>query len=197
MKNMRAILTEIPLEFQFGRQVIRGIHRYAWPNCQWAIYTTWPRYKTKARRDGPDGLISMRRPSDYMPAAQRCGFAAVGVGRWAPTREFSSLPYVDVDPVAMGEMAAEYFIQRGFRNFGTFSTPGVVHSRYRCEAFAAAVRRRKLTCDVFDHEKKYPPCGEPLSTVLGTSEQMRRWLAGLPKPLAVFVVDDANGTWMC
>ncbi len=197
MEISKKIAVEIPLEFQFARQVVRGIHRYALPNCRWVISTRWSRYKTKVRGDGLDGVISMRRPSDYVSVARRFGLAAVGVGRWSPEREFSSLPYVDVDPKAMGEMAAEYFIQRGFRNFGAFSTPGCVHSRYRCEAFAAAVRRQKLTCDVFDQKKKYPPCGEPLPTVIDVSERMRRWLVGLPKPLAVFVVDDANGTWMC
>jgi LacI family transcriptional regulator len=197
MEISKSILVEIPLEFQFARQVIRGIYRCAWPNCQWVIYASWSRYKTKVMRGKIDGMISMRRPSDYMPVARRYGFAAVGVGRWSPERQFHGLPYVDIDPTAMGEMAAEYFIERGFRNFGTFSTPGAVHSLYRCEAFAAAVRRKKLTCDVFDQKKKYPPSGEPLPTVLGVSERMRRWLAGLPKPLAVFVVDDVNGTWVC
>ena len=143
------------------------------------------------------GLISMRRPSDYMPIARRYGLSAVGVGTWAPSSDFSGLPYVDVDPKAIGEMAAEYFVERGFRNFGMFATEGSIHSRYRGEAFVAALRRRKLPCDVFDPKKKYPPCGKPSFIITDYNECIRRWLVGLAKPLAVFAIDDPIGAWIC
>ena len=126
-------------------------------------------------------------------AARRYGLAVVGIGAWAPTREFAGLPYVDVDPKAMGEMAADYFVNRGFRNFGMVNSVGPFHAPYRGEAFIAALRRRKLACDVFDRKKQYPPCGEPI----GASEEIHRWLAGLPKPLAVFCTDDSESFWVC
>ncbi len=199
MKNAKIILMDLPCNCRFGRQVCRGVYRYARPNRQWAFITTIAPEDINRYLKFPDmvGMISMRRPEEYTTVARRYGLAAVGVGRWTPKPDSPPMPYVDVDPKAIGEMAANYFVDRGFRNFGMFDADDAFHCPFRGEAFAAALRRRKLPCDIFDSKKKYPPCGKPLPSVTKASERMRRWMAGLAKPLAVFCIDDYTALWVC
>ncbi len=197
-KGAKIIMVDIPWDFHFGRQVQRGISRYAWPSRPWVLHQVWQQDFIERMQDADTvGIISMRRPEDCAADAGRYGLAAVGVGKWSPECKALGLAYVDIDPKAIGEAAAEHFIERGFRNFGMFAHDEHLHSRHRGEAFVAALRRKKLTCDVFDRGREYPPHGEPLPAVSDDAEQIRRWLAGLPKPLGVFCIDDSMGLWVC
>ncbi len=198
-QERRIILMDIPWDIYFGRQVQRGVCRYAWPARPWVLHHIWQWADTKQEMQHADtvGMISMRHPQEYADDARRYGLAAVGVGKWAPECKDLHLAYVDVDPKAIGKIAADYFINRGFRNFGMFAWNENYHSRYRGEAFVEAIRRKKLPCDVFERGKEYPPCGGPIPAVSSGSEQMRRWMAGLPKPLGIFCIDDATGLWVC
>ncbi len=202
MKEMKNIALDVPQDRHYGRQVCRGVHRYARPHRPWLFINLQSRDEDKTkwlRHADTIGLISMQHPQTYTATARRYGLSAVGVGVWAPGGEFAGLPYVDVDPKATGEMAAEYFIGRGFRNFAMITSDKSFHPAHRGEAFVEALRRRKLACDVFDHKKKYPNCDEPLPAVVNTGDRARacRWLASLPKPLAVFCTDDAMGLMVC
>ena len=200
MENAKIILMDFPWDCQFGRQVQKGICRFAWPNLPWILMRVLSSYDHKKwamQIHETVGMITMRQPEEYTPVARRYGLAVVGVGAWSPKRGFSGLPYADVDPRALGKMAAEYFLDRGFRNFGMFDADRTDHSRYRGVAFVAALRRRKFACDVFDNKKEYPQDGKALSDVIGASERIRRWLVSLPKPLAVFCIDDAMTLWVC
>lgn len=200
METAKIVLLDMPLDHLFGRQISIGAYRYIRPSRSWAfIRTSWDGTISSKFMKYPDttGMISMRRPEEYLPVARRYGLASVGVGTWSPEYKDLGLAYVDVDPKAIGEMAADYFINRGFRNFGMFSEGAAFQSPSRGDAFVAALRRRKFTCDVFDKKRRYPPSDKPLSSVAAVSEQMRRWLCGFPKPLAVFCINDDVGLWVC
>jgi LacI family transcriptional regulator len=126
------------------------------------------------------------------------------VGEQVPGSKFPGLRHVGVNLKALGEMAAEYFIERGFRNFGAIASdiiglPLLFHSLCRGDGFAAALRQRKLTCDIFDYKKEYPHEGKPLPPVSDSAktEHVHRWLMGLPKPVAVFCYDDYAGHCLC
>lgn len=198
MVKAEMILMDIPWECRFGREVQQGIYRYARSDRQWwfarmqfCVDNRWLRYANTV------GMISARPPEEYIPQARRYNLSAVGVGRWSSSSDYTGLAYVDVDPKALGEMAAEYFINRGFRNFGMIAMDDQYHSAYRGEAFVAALRRRKIPCDTYDYKRKYPLTGEPLPSIAKASESICRWLMGLSKPLAVFCIDDAMGLWLC
>jgi LacI family transcriptional regulator len=139
----------------------------------------------------------MGYPEDYIPHAKRYNLPAVGVGRWPGTRQFTDLPYADVNPKSLGEMAAEYLLNRGFSNFAMMDYDKTYPSEYRGVAFVAALRRRGLTCETFDSKKKYPPLSESLPKVSDFAERACRWLASLPKPVAIFCINDALGVWVC
>jgi LacI family transcriptional regulator len=138
IRETEIILMDVSWDCYFGRQVCRGVHRYARAHRPWVFINTKP-YNNK----------------------------------W------------------LG------LLDRGFRNFGMMDYDKTYPSKYRGEAFVAALRRRGLTCETFDNRKRYPPCSESLPKVSDFSERACRWLASLPKPAAVFCINDALGVWVC
>lgn len=203
MEKAKLILMDVPWDCHYGRRVCHGIFHYARPHRPWLFANLhsydggkWPRHVKAA------GLISMRCPDDCVFDARRHGVPAVGVGTWSPEYKSQGLAYVNVDPKQMGEMAVEHFLDRGFQHFGMIDCgitdldqrPHLVH---RGKYFVAALRRRKLHCEVFDPKREYAPSGEPLPAMTDVVERVRQWLAGLVKPVAVFCVDDFVGLWVC
>ncbi len=203
MKNLKTIIIDVPWDYRFGRQVHRGAYRYARPNRPWLFDSLVINARPGWLRDANTvGIISSMPPKAYLAEARRYNLAAVGVGIWAPGGEFSGLPYVDVDPRAIGQMAAGYFIERGFRHFGMIDSNRIGFSRdflpgYRGQAFVEALRRQGLSCNVFNHSKRYRPCGKALPAILGIDERIRRWLAGLSRPVAVFATNDSLAMYVC
>ena len=99
------------------------------------------------------------------------------------------VPVVGNDDQAVGRMAAEYFLERGFAHFAYFCDSTNWYFFPRRDAFAAAVLEAGFECHM-------PP---PLRTIDGQSaeaddedtttlntQHSAAWLASLPKPLAVF-----------
>lgn len=104
-------------------------------------------------------------------------------------------PVVDVDHQAIGSMAAEHFLERGFRHFGFFGSPQAWYSQVRETAFCerlASVGSTVASCyaSYFSYYASYlrkpPRRNEWRTTDLRTSQ----WLQELPKPVAIFAVDD-------
>jgi LacI family transcriptional regulator len=101
------------------------------------------------------------------------------------------VPRVVVDNSAIGRLAAEHFLERGFHDFAFYSWPLVYVNQVRREAFfkalaAAGVRRRNI------HEIHQSP-----ARLLGNwkvhEADIKRQLDKLPRPLAVFAGQDNLG----
>ncbi len=202
MRKTKVILLDIPWDSQYGQRIRLGIYRYARPRRLWMFINvgSYGRDNPWLKRSETVGVISMQRPQVFAEAVRSRDLSVVCIGDKAPKSVFSDFAYVNVNPKAMGEMAADYFIQRGFRNFGlitSYSPDNISPFLHRGESFIRAAKRKKLTYSVFDPQKKYPLSGEPLPAFAENVERVRRWLASLPKPLALFAVDDSLGMWVC
>ncbi len=95
-----------------------------------------------------------------------------------------AIPSVGLDNEHIGRQAAEYFLDRRAIHFGFVGIKGVNFSRDRRTAFQERLRKAEKTCVCFDL-----PSPEA-HTDLRTERQLRRWLAKLVKPTAVFAVHD-------
>ncbi|MEY5024880.1 MAG: hypothetical protein RLZZ244_408, partial [Verrucomicrobiota bacterium] len=96
-----------------------------------------------------------------------------------------SYPCVKEDNAECGRMAAEHFVDRGYRNFAWVSLQRGIPERERREAFVRELERRGYGCTLL---------GWTGGRRKDSWEHSREWLAAelqkLPKPLAVFALDD-------
>lgn len=167
----------------WGRGVIRGIHQYSNKQGGWHLFAE-PR-GVEQRRWLPkgwkgDGVIA--RVGFPELAAQLCGMRLPVVNVSGISLPKIRFPRVAADQDAAAAMAARHLLERGFRNYAYFSPLGIEYVAAHHAAFAGALAKAGCHCAV---HKVPPNLGAEPDWNLDT-KRIARWLAGLPKPLAVF-----------
>jgi len=84
------------------------------------------------------------------------------------------------DDQAIGRMAAEHLLERGFANFGFVGIRRGWGARQRHQGFAETLERAKRDCNVFT----FDPATEDRASALA------HWLAELDKPVALMAYND-------
>ena len=109
----------------------------------------------------------------------------------------SGFGVADLDNVAIGNLAAEHFISRGFREFAYCGYEGVNFSDVRRTTFVRAVEQTGHVCHVFRPRKldanyfnENVVKGERYAPPAYEARAIRSWLRKLPKPVAVFCSHD-------
>ena len=165
----------------------RGIRAYAVQKNDWVF------------RNGPAELQIIPYLRDWRPHGIIANLFLPEVARQvvklhkpvvdtACTLEGLKMPTVDVDHVAVGRLAADYFLQPGFTHFGFFGSETARYSGMRKKAFANGWRRS--AADVSSCYGEYVH-NLPATTSWKLIEQkVRHWLRQLPKPAAIFVCND-------
>ena len=103
---------------------------------------------------------------------------------------------LDTDPRIVTRMAAEHFLDIGFRNFAYIGFPGVDFSERRLSAYEEYLKSRGMDVHVYSPH----PHLQPSTDVLGWEARgelegaaIAEWLQSLPRPLAVFACNDVRG----
>ncbi len=107
----------------------------------------------------------------------------------APSHPLSRCCRVRCDSQAVACLAADHLVAGGFTHFAFAGAPVAPNwSRWRQEAFASRLAEHGHACSV------YPgPPARDRSEWERERAAMCRWLAKLPKPVAVFAANDARG----
>jgi LacI family transcriptional regulator len=127
----------------------------------------------------PDGVIA--RVSSSLIAKELSGVGVPVVNVSAINVAEAEFPRVATDVEAAGRMAAAYFIGRGFRNFAYLSMIGLDYVAKQKNAFSGAVAASGFSCAELSLDSMRRGEGE-----LKREGRLTRWLASLPKPVAVF-----------
>lgn len=171
----------------YGRRILEGIARYARENGPWSFYLE-PRSRQDpfpAWLDSWDGdgvIVSIARPD----RAARPRIPTVDLDDQGGRADVQS------DHRAIGALAAEHLLERGFKNFAFFGYPAFRWSRANYEGFAARVRREGFEClhyrggQTASQGHQIPAWEEEMETVA-------RWVAALPKPLGMMACNDFRG----
>ena len=121
----------------------------------------------------------------------------------APGEPLAGCVRMENDHRAVGRLAADYFLAHGFRHFGF--VPAVLSSapqmRYATSAAAepnwSRLRREGFAARLAEAGHALAVCPKPSSRRAESwpleRAEVARWLARLPKPLAVFTPHDARG----
>jgi LacI family transcriptional regulator len=103
--------------------------------------------------------------------------------------KFDTIPNITGDYALTGTMAADYFISKGFTNFGFFGYNGVCWSDERCAAFRARIEKNSKGEGSF-----YMYDGRNIDNMWYYDQsELTEWLKSLPKPIAIMACDDNQG----
>ena len=187
MTEVRRVALLMGQDVSFFREVIRGIRDYAMEK-NWAFNNGPFSAETVqyCRAWKPHGIIAHLSERELAKKTLRISVPVIDIAC-----AFSNLkvPVVDVDHHAVGVMAAEHFLERGFRHFGFYGDSQTWYSQIReaafCERLATDSRNTISSCyaDRFCYPKRQ-------SVWEITDKDARKWLQGLPKPVAILAVDD-------
>lgn len=103
-----------------------------------------------------------------------------------PSRLLPRAPWVKSDDSAIARLAANHFLERGFRNFAFCGDSRFSWSNRRGEQFGILIRGAGRECHIY----------EPVSPASNSHEEVEAiaaWLTQLPRPAAVFACYDNRG----
>jgi len=128
------------------RDYLRGVICYSRVHGPWKVYANihrlgWPRLWERLPLDG---VIGMWPTDEYDEHVHRLGVPAVNVSASRQSQPFAS---VHSDGEAVGRLAAEHLLDRGFRRFVYFSDQHRAWSLTRGRGFAHRVAEAGGRCD--------------------------------------------------
>lgn len=175
----------------FAYKLLKGIVSYYRGKEQWTICRMPPSYKKHlgtegvvnwAKNWGADAVIGQFAGDDEVSLFTQNGIVVVAQDY---IRRFNGIPNITADYHGTGRMAAEYFIERGYRNFAFFGFRDVCWSDERYEGFKKAVEEAGYG----DHLSAYRM--QDINALWYYElDRLSDWLKGLPKPVAIMACDD-------
>ena len=176
----------------YDMKVMSGVAQYMQEGAEFIVYTEEDALKNQKLPDlrswHGDGIIADFDDPNVAAAVLRSKLPAVGFGGgfgWYPRN--SGIPYLFSNQTKIGELAANHFIERGFRNFAYCDfarSPTNVWSEERQSSFTAMVSKRGFSCSVYSPRHKSARQWNSVLSSLGS------WLLSLPKPVGVMGAND-------
>ena len=178
----------------FANKLLQGIVNYSRRKEQWAICRMPPAYKAQIGIQGvvkwakdwkADAVIGQFEETDDVSLFAKNGIAAVAQDF---KKRFTTIPNITADYIGTGRMAAKFYIERGFKNFGFFGFNHVCWSDERCEGFRMELEEAGLGDSFYSYNMQ-----DIDRLWYYERDKMREWLRMIPKPIGIMACDDNQG----
>ena len=179
---------------QFAYRFLRGILNYSQGTEHWVVCKMPPSYMRQLGIEGvvawakewrADVVIAQFDPEDDVTLFRKNGIVALAQDYIA---KFDTIPNITGDYKLTGTMAADYFLSKGFTNFGFFGYNGVCWSDERCDAFRSRIEKASPGCSFYMYDR------QNIDNMWYYDQSiLTDWLKGLPKPIAIMACDDNQG----
>lgn len=173
----------------YGQGVLRGIAEYVRTHRPWSIYVDqWgfngplPMWLAAWRGHG---VILQSQPKHVSEMVASLQIPTVDVQQHGSGAGSAA---VIADDEAIGRLAAQHLMERGFRYFAYIGAQSLQWSEARRASFTALVRNAGHSC----YEYTSLPGTDQTKTEAHHCD-LAQWLASLPCPLAVMAADDSIG----
>lgn len=176
---------------QFAYRLLRGIIDFSQHSDQWVVSRMPPEFKRKLGFKGvvdwavkwkADVVIGQFDPGDDVTLFRKHGIVALAQDY---KKKFKEIPNITADYDLTGQMAAEHFLTKGFKNFAFFGYNNVCWSDERLAGFERRINRNGSGYELCVYS------GQNLNQMwYYDSISLHRWIKSLPKPVAVFCCDD-------
>lgn len=188
MKRRVALIVET--SSIYGRQVLAGITRYMRMFDDWSVFLEQrdvtqkpPSWLTKW---AGDGIISRTTTPHLLQAVAATGVPLVEL---TDRHQDHGLTHVWSDDNAIGRLAAEHLLERGFRHFGFCGYTKEAWSERRQRSFAQHISAAGFQCKDYESAWHGPH-------VLPWEEEQQRltqWLQSIPHPCGIMACNDLRG----
>jgi LacI family transcriptional regulator len=193
MKDLPKILINLDTSEIWGRSLTLGIVKYATVHGPWMFYRQSPYYLTKkpvklidwVKKYRPDGIFMLEPNRREEEELAQIGIPTIVSGY---TQEFySSFANIITDHKAIGKMAAEHLLDRGFESFA-FCGYDTFWSKQRCRGFSERIANAGFETEIY----KVPSTAKKRSW---ECEQftVADWLRSLKKPAGLMACIDNRG----
>ncbi len=183
------ILLLIETSRAYGRQLVKGIGRYAHEHGPWSFHfeergvheLSVPQLDWRQI----DGVISRVRDPVVARRLRATKLPLVELHGNSAAREID----ITIDESVLAFMAADHLMSRGLACFGFFAQRNDWWLQSRRQAFVAEIQRRKHFCDIFQPPRpRLPKDGTPASFPSG----ILQWLKSLPNPCGILCATDLD-----
>lgn len=195
-QTQKRILLLVETSRVYGRQIIRGISRYATENANWTLF-----FQDR-------GLLEQE--PDWLRSAYCDGIISRTTNRaMARILKELSVPVVELhgdgelstsdvlcDDALLGRMAAEHFLERGLRNFAFFTNGYAWWSEEFRLAFQAYLQRELYECFSCPLHKKTAALTLPMVMETRMEHEIVDWLRSLPKPIGILCPSDTQAIFL-
>jgi LacI family transcriptional regulator len=176
MPAKRAIGLIVDTVGSYGREVLYGVMEFCHRNPHWVVAME-PRLWLEDELPQPekwnvDGLIVQAHRQELVDRVRAAGKPAINVANMRVCRK--PLPTIVPDDPAIGKLAAEYLLSLNMPHYALCGHAIAQYSQLRGAAYKAAMRKAGKRVDECD----------------GGTQDLGAWLAALPRPTAVFCVND-------
>lgn len=179
---------------EYFKKILLGIAQYSKEHGPW-IFCRMPYYYRDtlglegilewAKNWGATGMVAQLENTDDTPLLAQAGFPIVVTDF---KERFHNAPNITGSYMKTGAMGAEYFMRKGFKNFAFYGYSNFVWSRERGEGFIQALRKAGFNASFFEGKAE-----QAQAMWYYQPSELSRWLAELPKPVAVMACDDNCG----
>jgi len=194
MKKIPRVALLIESSRTYGRELIRGITDYSrvygpW-SFPWVFHEQNSFYMLRGtelavmedlKKWRPDGIIT--RDSKIIEKLKKMNIPIfISIAMKTPDFRFNN---IIPDDLAIGRMAAEHLLERGFRNFGFCGFDDLYWSQQRCESFCECIAKANFQTNIYKRPKlrvRYTWHREEIN--------LMKWLKGLPKPVGIMACND-------
>lgn len=175
---------------EYSNNLLKGIVMYSQETMPWALCKMPLSYRDLHGIEGvikwakqwkADAVIGQFYPSDNVELFREYGIIAIAQD--FKTR-FSSIPNITGNHIRAGQIGAEYFIKRGFNNYGFLGIRDAVWSSERCQGFKETLVKNSSDNLFFEYQK------DTDEGLWYYEEKLKQWLLDLPKPIAIMACDD-------
>jgi len=166
----------------YGRGVVGGIAKYARAHTNWSLHLVqeWSVSYGETSRLSVNAVIGQITSDKAVELLDNLGLPAVNV---ADQQDSVPLPSVYSDNRAVGRLAAEHYLARGFANFAFCGANDMLYSRERREGFVKAVEKAGYKCACADEVMRdFRAAAAP--------EGLSKWIESLPKPVGIMTSND-------
>lgn len=188
IKKKRIALIGLPILQSVNNLSNAAIARHAEESGRWQfVFSAEPSveaFQFLSKLDC-DGAIVRITNTTMLMEAKKIKFPLVNVSSWL---ERPGVPTVRHDYSALGRLAAEHLLEKGFRRFGCVVVPGGWFIEQRHKSFVQTIEEHGYATTTFELKTTMPELVKPLA-----SEEKRRfidWIRKIKPPAAILLTDD-------